>query len=94
MSPQLLSSNTVETAPSKTDRALFAFLGISEPRQYIHRVTLINHKLDRSMKLDVVTLSDSFCDVLREVAYLRDLYKLTGYTLDPESNFELLSDPF
>ncbi|MBW4469219.1 MAG: hypothetical protein KME45_03040 [Stenomitos rutilans HA7619-LM2] len=81
--PFLLTSNELATR-----------FDVTLPRQYIHRVTLINHKLDRSMKLDVVTLSEGFCDVLREVAYLRNLYKLTGYTLDPESEIEQLTTPF
>lgn len=78
-----------------TSTKLVALTASEAPqRQYVHRVTLINHKLDRSLKLDVVTFSEAFTDVLREVSYLRNLYKLTGYTLDPESEIEQLTDLF
>lgn len=51
-------------------------------RTYTHRVTLVNHKLDRSIPLEVVTLSDSFTDICREVAHLKSLYKLAGFAID------------
>ncbi|MBW4469263.1 MAG: hypothetical protein KME45_03265 [Stenomitos rutilans HA7619-LM2] len=82
--PFLLTSNELATR-----------FDVTPPRQFIHRVTLVNHKIDRSMKLDVITLSESFTDICREISYLRDLYKLGGYTLCLEADIELISgDPF
>jgi len=45
----------------------------------VHIVTLINRRTEDEKSLEVVTLSDRFADVMREIAHLKVMHKLQGY---------------
>lgn len=48
---------------------------------YVHIVTLINRKTGDERSLEVVTLTDRFTDVLREISHLRVVRNLRGYEI-------------
>lgn len=58
---------------------------------FVHIVTLINRRTGDEQAIEVVTTSDSFCEVLRETAHQKAMRKLFGYEI-----FEALplSTPF
>ncbi|MBL1176844.1 hypothetical protein [Pantanalinema sp. GBBB05] len=48
-------------------------------RVYTHLVTLINRVTGDEQALTIETLSDRFCDVMREIAHQRVMKGLKGY---------------
>lgn len=58
---------------------------------YRHLVTLIHRVTGDEKALEVVTLSDRFAIVMREITHLKAVHKLQGYEV-----FEILdcNDPF
>ncbi|MBL1176833.1 hypothetical protein [Pantanalinema sp. GBBB05] len=48
-------------------------------RVYKHLVTLINRVTEHEVALEIETLSDRFCDVMREIAHQRVMKGLKGY---------------
>lgn len=58
---------------------------------FVHIVTLIHRQTGDEKALEVVTLSDRFVDVMREITHLKVVHKLQGYEV-----FEVLdrNSPF
>jgi hypothetical protein len=48
---------------------------------FVHIVTLINRRTGDEKSFEVVTLTDRFTDVIREVSHLRAVHKLYGYEI-------------
>lgn len=46
---------------------------------FVHIVTLIHRRTGHERALEVVTLSDRFVDVMREICHLKVMHKLQGY---------------
>lgn len=46
---------------------------------FVHIVTLLNRRTGDEKLLEVVTLSDRFADVMREICHLKVMQKLQGY---------------
>lgn len=60
-------------------------------KTFKHRVTLVNHQSNRSHQIEVVTFSDSFNAIQREVAHVRSTCPaLKGYAM-ADAPVELIS---
>jgi hypothetical protein len=54
---------------------------ITAPPVFTYIVTLLNRKTDDEQTLQVETLTDSFCSVLREIQWRRAEQGLLGYEI-------------
>ena len=64
-----------------TDERGFDVSTITTPKVFTHIVTLLNPRTGDEKCLQIETLSDSFCDVYREICHQKVLHKLVGYQI-------------